>query len=248
MKCQYSCSWMIAIVAFFLLFQSCTKDTVSSNNTVTELTTSSVASLSGDTEQLILQPGPEDGIDTWLTWQQRDSVLPNTNWDTVNIIAGYAWTNRGTPIRGRSLLKFAGLSSIPSSAGVVSARLYLYGVPSNLRLTSGNSRYPGSPYHANNSLAVLRVIENWNESTATWNRQPAVTLEDHAAIPTSTSKWNYDTSVDVTSMVAKMVAQPAKNFGFMFRQAKEDDYKNMMFASSDYVDPAKRPKLVITYK
>ncbi len=234
--------------AFFIL--GCSKENnAASSNTNTDIVKQSISdATSKGVKTLTLQPGPEEGIDTWLTWQQDDDVLPNTNWDTVNITAAYAWTNRGAPIRGRSLIKFAGLSSLPASSLVISARLYMYGVPSSARLTSGNSVYPGTPYTADNSMTVERITQDWSESTATWNHQPTATLDDRVVIPTSTSQWNYDANVDVTLLVNKMVAQPSKNFGFMFRMSRENEYKNMMFSSSDYSDSTRRPKLVVVYK
>ncbi|MBV9962957.1 MAG: DNRLRE domain-containing protein [Parafilimonas sp.] len=197
---------------------------------------------------MVLQPGPQDGYDTWLTWKRNDPVITNWNWDTVAITAAYAWTSGGVPITGRSLIEFKGLSAIPAKATVISARLYMYGVENSPHLPAGNSVYKGSPYHEDNSMTVLRVTQNWDSKTVTWPTQPGVTREDAVVIPISTSQWNYDANVDVTPMVAKMVANPSANYGFMFRMAIEQIYKCMQFSSSNYYVPERRPKLVVTYR
>jgi len=229
----------------FLFTQACKKETTRANNinasTQDNSTTQKV-------KQLVLQPGPDDGYDTWLTWKRNDSVITNWNWDTVAITAAYAWTSSGVPITGRSLIKFKGLSAIPSTATIISARLYMYGVENSIHLPVGNSLYAGSPYTQDNSMTVLQVAQNWNSKTVTWPTQPKVTRQDAVVIPISNKQWNYDANVDVTNMVAKMVANPSKNYGFMFRMAVEEIYKCMQFSSSNYYISERRPKLVVTYK
>ncbi len=234
---------LFSLLIFFFT-QACEKEATQTNNV---LNASNQDNAKG-VEQLVLQPGPTDGYDTWLTWKRNDSVITNWNWDTVAITAAYAWTSGGIPITGRSLIKFTGLSAIPSNALVISATLYMYGVDNSPHLPVGNSLYAGSPYTEDNSMTVLRVTQNWISTQVTWPTQPKVTRTDAVVIPVSDKQWNYDAHVDVTGMVKKMVADPSTNYGFMFRMAVEQIYKCMQFSSSNYYIPERRPKLVVVYK
>jgi len=227
-----------------LFAQACKKEATSASNMVS-------ASAQDDAKmvkQLVLQPGPADGYDTWLTWKRGDNVITNSNWDTVSITAAYSWTADGLPITGRSLIKFSGLSKIAPDARIISATLYMYGVDNSPHLPVGNSLYYGSPYTDDNSVTVLRVTQNWDPSVVTWPTQPKITKADAVVIPVSTKQWNYDAHVDVTSMVKRMVANPSTNYGFMFRMAVENIYKCMQFSSSNYYIADRRPKLVVVYK
>lgn len=234
-------------LSILFLSHACKKDTV---DTSTAVTASSFDELTAGIgiKKLVLQPGPEDGYDTWLSWKDHDPGIYNWNWDTVDITAMYAWTSGGIPIAGRSLIKFTGLSAIPSTAKVIAAKLYMYGIESSPHLPVGNSRYPGSEYPYDNKVAVVRVIEDWDPAVVTWFQQPKVTPEDSVTIPTSTAQWNYDAVVNVTNMVKKMVADPAANYGFGFKIANETIHTCMQFSSSRYAIPERRPKLVVLYK
>lgn len=236
---------LFSLIIFFFT-QACKKDATQLNNVANASAQDNLSAKK--VTQLVLQPGPDDGYDTWLTWKAHDSVITNWNWDTVAITAAYAWTSGGIPITGRSLIKFKGLSTIPSNATIISARLYMYGVDNSIHLPAGNSLYLGSSYTEDNSMTVLQVTQNWNSKTVTWPTQPKVTRQDAVVIPISNKQWNYDANVDVTNMVTKMVANPSKNYGFMFRMAVEEIYKCMQFSSSNYYIPERRPKLVVTYR
>lgn len=89
----------------------------------------------------------------------------------------------------------------------------------------------------------------WDENTVTWNTQPTTTNVNEATIPASTSRWNYDVSVNVTSLVETMLEnRGGKNDGFMLRFTDESVYKSMEFYTSEASDATKRPKLVVTYR
>ena len=155
--------FFLFIISF--LIQACTKETTQSTKIVSASTQQN--STTKGVSTLVLQPGPQDGYDTWLTWKRNDPVITNWNWDTVAITAAYAWTSSGIPITGRSLVAFKGLSAIPARATIISARLYMYGVESSPHLPAGNSVYKGSPYHDDNSMTVLRVTQSWDSKTVT---------------------------------------------------------------------------------
>lgn len=233
---------------FFLLaiccFQACKKEATSASQSLNASTQDDA----GAVKRLVLQPGPADGYDTWLTHKNGDDIITNSNWDTVSITAAYAWTAGGIPITGRSLIKFAGLSGIPANAKVIAARLYMYGIESSPHLPEGNSSYPGSPYKKDNSMVILRVAQDWDPAVVTWPTQPKVFTKDTVVIPKSDKQWNYDANVDVTAMVKAMVADPSTNYGFMFKMPVEHRYICMQFSSSNYYIAGRRPKLVVLYK
>jgi hypothetical protein len=163
-----------------------------------------------------------------------------------------AWTFNGVGCstgQHRGLLKFADLDTIPASATILSAQLYLYGIDSSID-QNYNSYYPGSPYYSYGSNEVLlqRITGQWDPATVTWNTQPAATAQDEVVIPASTSKWNYSVSLDVTSLVNDMRAVPSGNKGFLMLLQTEVYYRALTFASSRYPDASKHPKLVVTYQ
>ncbi len=118
-----------------------------------------------------------------------------------------------------------------------------------LRLPLGNSYYPGSPYESfgDNSAWLKRVVEDWSDSTITWNNKPATTDENRVSVPASTIRWNSDAlDLDVTEMVKAMIYNN-KPFGFCLQLKTEEKYRAILFGSSEATNPAKRPKLVIEY-
>ena len=53
--------------------------------------------------------------------------------------------------------------------------------------------------------------------------------------------------IDVTQLVQDIVDNPASSYGFMILLQNEASYRAVYFASSDYTDSAKHPKLVVAY-
>jgi hypothetical protein len=88
-----------------------------------------------------------------------------------------AWTANGGIVFVRGLFKFD-LSSVPSNAIIVSARLSLYSNPTPLN---------GDLVHANfgtdNSMFIRRITSNWVPLSTFWNNQPATTTVDQVSIP-----------------------------------------------------------------
>lgn len=144
----------------------------------------------------------------------------------------------------RSLVRFKGLDTLPSTATILSAKLYLYGVP-----TSGNwgtSYFSGSPYPLTNEGWVERVTGSWTELGVTWNTQPITTTANRAAIGVSSSRFGWNTNIDVTALVNDIKTSGVNN-GFMLRLQTEGIYRRVTFASSDNTDSTLWPELVITY-
>ncbi|MFT3843913.1 MAG: DNRLRE domain-containing protein [Lacibacter sp.] len=224
----------------------------------TGLDTMSVFVKSASIKTLTLQPGADEGQDArvsfWHNCYSGVSSGVDYNLSYLEDLEMTAWTfNSDGCATGeyRSYLKFTGLSTIPQNATILSAKLSLYGVNNSIGSPQGNSYYPGSSYNSfgTNDCWIKRAVGNWDESTVTWNNQPGVTEVNRVAIPASTSQWGYSvTDIDVTEMVKPMVNTANSNFGFCIMLQVEQYYRSVNFGSSDNVDPAKRPKLIVTYK
>ena len=200
--------------------------------------------------KLVLRPGPADGLDAWVQWYEYDPTYADANTATSFEIKVESWTISGGVINLREFIKFAGLSEIPDTSHIVEAKLFVYGLNSDdIYFPQGNSYYPGSPYniYGENSCFVEKVVEEWNESTITWNNQPLITQKNRAILAASTSQWNYNTTIDVTQPVRAMV-KSSKNYGFRISMTSESPYHSIGFYSSDASNSKLRPKLVITYK
>jgi PKD domain len=176
-----------------------------------------------------------------------------TNWGNSNYgnnaeLDAYAWTWYGSgcgPGAGRGLIRFDQLNTLPAGAVITYAELRLFGVATSGN-SQGNSHYPGSPYPNDNSTWVRRVTTPWAEGTVTWNTQPGFTTVDQVTVPASTTQWNYNVALNVTSQVIAMMA-PSANNGFMLMLQNENYYRSLLFASSDHPDAARWPELYIKY-
>ncbi|MEO5561773.1 MAG: DNRLRE domain-containing protein [Chitinophagaceae bacterium] len=220
----------------------------------TGLDTVSVTVLPSVIKTLTLQPGPEEGLDALVYIRNGDNNSVNENIGTHPALVYMRWTwyaNGFGEGSVRSYLKFAGLSTVPANAEILSAKLSLYGPSSDGFAPHGNSHYPGSPYYGyapENMGWVQQVTANWNESTITWNNKPGTTITNRVALPTTTTLWNFNaTDIDVTSMVNSIVSTNS-NFGFCLLLQNEAIYRSVIFASSDATNAVLRPKLVVTYK
>lgn len=158
-----------------------------------------------------------------------------------------AWTAGGCPDIYRHMIRFDALSDtslIPHSAIILSAHLIIYGTPSSPGGNYGNSYYPGTPYPNTNQTWLYELSDSFNTYTVTWNTQPSVVHTDSISIPSSYSHWNETDTIDVTTMVADMVAHV--NTGFLFRLQNESFYRERMYASCYYSDSTLHPKLIIS--
>lgn len=207
---------------------------------------------------LILQPGSADAEVGYVFATQNCvtgtpyASAANAVQPVIEDMPAVAWTFDGNGCatgQMRSFFKFPGLSAIPPSATIISAKLSLYGVSSSNPISVGNSYFPGSGYNAfgGNECWIKRVTSNWSETTMTWNTQPTVTETNRVALSASTSQWNYNViDIDVTEMVKSMVS--SSNYGFCFMLQNETYYRSMTFGSPNNTNAAKRPKLVIEYR
>jgi hypothetical protein len=220
---------------------------------LTGIDTTSITVLPAPVKILTLQPGATDGQDAVILARAGDPNSINFNFGQLGELNYSQWTysangfGEGTI---RSFIKFTGVSSIPATAEIISAKLSLYGVASSAFAGQGNSHYPGSPYGSSpdNNAWLKLVTGNWDESTLTWATKPGTTDVNQLAIAGTASQWNHNvTDIDVSQMVKTMVSTNA-NYGFGIQLQNETIYKNVIFASSEASDSTRRPKLVVVYR
>jgi len=203
-----------------------------------------------DTATVVVNPFP--GTKT-LTLQPANN--PGEFNFTVEISTNYSapatydlpvitWTRNGNFFVNRPVLKFD-LSSIPASATIVSANLYLYSYPT----PTLNGNFTDANYGTNNSFYVQQVTQNWSPGTATWANQPATTTTNQVSVPTTGSS-NLDMNLDVTAITGNMVANNT-NYGYMMKLQSEVTYNSRIFIASHNPNSSwasKFPKLVVVYK
>lgn len=180
-------------------------------------------------QTLTLQPDGNTAKDAYISNYPQ---YVNNNYATYPNIMAQVWS-AGSMYIYRSMLQF-NLSMLPTNAVITSATLTLYGLNH-------------SPLSRPNTAYLRRITQHWEENIVTWNNQPASTLSSPVSLAASTSATQ-DYNIDVRAHVQDMVQNPQKNFGWMLQlQSEELTYSRLVFASSDYSDPAKWPKLQITY-
>jgi PKD repeat protein len=181
-------------------------------------------------DTLVLQPGPE-GKDAIITTNYSE---PFGNYPNMFAMAG---THNGEPFVCRSLIEFD-LSSLPADAYVIDARLSFY--------FANNPANPHTHFGDNGGF-LQRVITPWEEDSVTWFNQPETTIENMVRIPASESDTQDYVGMDVTVLIRDILNDPENSFGILFRLQVEEMYRRLMFASGDYEDPLKFPKLEIVY-
>ncbi len=179
-----------------------------------------------------LQPGPDEGKDATI-W----TLEPTINYGDFYDFIAATWTWSGDEGTYRSLLEF-NLDTIPQGSEITCASLSLY-----YNDMSGTNGQEGE-----NESIIQRVTSAWSEDVVTWNTMPTTTAVHEITLPTSTFISEDYLDLDVTEMVADMIADPANSHGFMISLTTEETYSSMKFCSSDYAgDPANFPKLEICY-
>lgn len=184
---------------------------------------------------LNLSPANNPGESALGIWDGND-------WTNVTSVEEplSAWTKNGSPTTLRALLKFD-LSSIPATATILKADLYLYSdtIPLNGDLVHAN-------YGTDNSVLVQQVSADWSTSTLTWFNQPAGLTANQVTIPSTTQSFlNLD--VNVLGLIAPMVKNGA-NYGFKLQLKNEVEYTSRIFCSSYYSDATRHPRLVVVYE
>ena len=198
-----------------------------------------VTSLKAQTT-IVLQPDSLQGKDAYISnWAVGN--YQNLNFGNSIEFDGIAWTANGSGYTSRSMIDFS-LSSIPSTATIINAKLSLYHNP-NSSQSGGLHQSLSGP----NDSRIERITSAWNEFTVTWNTQPATTGQNAAYLPQSASGTQDFMNIDVTALVQDIFANQPSSFGMMLRLNDENYYRSVVFCSTDYADQLKHPKLEITY-
>lgn len=188
------------------------------------------------------------GLDCSAPYAVSNGPCQTTNYGTSKQLRSKVWTWWGEHSSLRSLLEFD-LSSIPSGCTVSNATLVMRNAnnnPNQYHCGQNSTIVPCMP----NPINIHRVTSSWDEMTVNWLTQPSFTnttiSTDFATAPNNSLPYN-DYNFDITDMVNYWLANPAQNFGLMFKQADETThYQSVWFASSDHPDPTVRPELILT--
>lgn len=185
----------------------------------------------------ILQPDGNAGKDAYIHSLQAGSNGTYENYGNHPCIAAVTWYSGSATNKARSLFQF-NLSSIPSNATIIEAKLSLY----------HNSGYPGIIGHSGlNESYIRRITSNWQENTVTWANQPPTTAQNQVILAhSSTNNQNY-LNIDVKNLVQDHINFPASSFGFLMQLVTEIGDRSMKFCSSDHTTSTLRPKIEIIY-
>lgn len=218
----------------------------------TGLDTVSVVVTPATAVTLSLQPGA-DGQDALVITKDGDAAALNMNFGQHTELNYSKWTYGAQGFGEgpmQSYIRFTGLTAIPQTAHIISAKLSFYGVATSAFTPQGNSHYAGSPYGSDSANAgwVKSVTGTWDETTITWANKPGTSEFNKVAIRGTTAQWNFNvTDIDVTAIVQTMISTDA-NYGFWIGLQNETIYRNVIFSSSEATDSARRPKLVVVYE
>ena len=160
---------------------------------------------------------------------------------TSHELGAAEWTYNGQNIGIRAAFKFD-LSSMPSNAVIISAKLSLYSNPNAL-----NGDHVNPNYGTDNSMFIQKITTSWDAATVNWIHQPATSNTNQISIPSTTLPTLDLIDIDVTKLVNDMVTNNS-NYGFMIRLQNEILYNSRIFCSSKYPDATKHPKLVVVYQ
>jgi hypothetical protein len=145
----------------------------------------------------------------------------------------------------KTLIRFdLGLLNL-SSAGVGSATINLYGVPSLSPFESPSMEHPVT-------TDLFQVLNAWNEGSVTWETAPttAVTASS-STLQNSVNGW---VSFDATALVRSWLDNPSSNYGVLLAQRGvvefevdgDSRYVGALYASSASADASLRPFLQIS--
>lgn len=186
---------------------------------------------------VVLQPNGVEGKDALL---HGLASVSSTNYGNSDQFTATAWTFNGDFGIVRALIDFD-LSSIPSGANIIDAKLDLYGWEST------NGFGPHSQLSGNNDFLLQRVTSSWDENLVTWNTAPSTSNNNETFFSGTPVQGQNYTNMNVLDLVQDMVDNPSGSHGFMMRLQNENYYRCMNFYSSDALDSTKRPRLTIIY-
>lgn len=191
---------------------------------------------------VILQPGPTEGKDAHVYYQNTAPSAANSNYGTRDYIEAKSWTASGQPKGSRGLIEFD-LSFLTDPQKVTSAKLSLYHYGGTILHGGGVSyRRDASDFY------IRRITEAWEETVVTWNTQPTATTVNQVAVDAPSTYTSDFIDIDVTQLIKDMVEHG--NNGFQIIMQIESIYRGIYVGSSEntYDNGDNRPKLEITYE
>jgi len=194
---------------------------------------------SNNTETLVLQPGPEEGVDASIE-EYPFGDYNNRNFGNADSFIAMHWTANSEPFIIRSFINFD-LSGIPSNVEIENASLSLFAT---------EVLWHETIHHGENATLIQKVTSSWTEDEVTWNNQPSTTTENQVTLRTSSTPDQDYIDIDVTNLIRTIYSDPSGGYGMMMKLKNESEtnlFSCMIFGSSDNEDVSKRPKLSITY-
>jgi hypothetical protein len=192
-------------------------------------------------KKITLQSQTNAGNDAFV-WKlygssERFQNVQNRNFGDRKYLKVVYWTWDGNPGEVQTFIKF----NLPEieNINIISAKLSLFGA------TDGNEKH--SQLSGENDFVISRVIQDWNENEITWENKPSISNQNNIIVQGSDSA-NYDfIDIDVTKIVADMYSDSENSFGFNISLKTAQYYRMLVFASFDFENISKRPKLEIVY-
>lgn len=189
-------------------------------------------------KELILQPNAEEGIDAIIENYPLDGYA-DRNFGTHEALQAAAWTDRSIEYVTRGLIDF-NFSEIAVNGTISSVKLVLHPAE-DTPYGTGHSNRSGS-----NAFVIQRVTSEWDELSVTWNNQPSTTTDREVYVDENADEMLiYE--IDITGLVNDIINNQSQSFGLMLKLVNEEYYRRVLFASSDYEDVSKHPKLVVEY-
>ena len=181
-------------------------------------------------EELVLQPGPEDGLDVFV-WDSN----PDYNFGGTAIIL--TAIHPSIPMQACGLIKF----TLPSELNNTTLQNATLGIYSNYV-----ESYPNMA--PNNKLYAYEITSTWDESAVTWNTKPSYSGSNSfssSSMPDFLQTWHY---IDITPICAEWISGSTQNNGLLLGNVIESGARTQKsFISSDYGDASIRPKLTLIY-
>ena len=180
--------------------------------------------------QIAFQPDAADGVDAYI-WEANKTTNYGSDDET--------WASQSTNNTSLSLFKFD-IERIPAGSQILTAALSLH------HRSGNNSNVP---------ITAHRITESWDEDAVTWNeRKSGVAWSDAGGdidptiiATTNVGPENFDRHEwDIAPLVQNWVDGKYTNDGVALA-TKMAGSIGERFDSSDHTDPARRPKLTITY-
>ncbi len=157
----------------------------------------------------------------------QDSFVSSTNASQNYYLSDYLKTGKTSSLGVRRT--FIRFTLPPSLSGKTITNSYL-----SLKKASGS----------NPSVKAYRVTNTWSSGTVTWNYKPLYSATDHSDTATLTNNWY---RFYVTDIVSEWASGNKTNYGFMVKDANENNTSHWTdFYSSDAASPNK-PELRIVY-